>query len=198
MKGERAPKRGTLAEPDEALLAAIADGDLGALGELYDRHARDVWRAAARLLRGSADVDDVVHTVFLKAADSARSYDGRSTARAWLVGIAANVIWRQRRTEGRISKMLGSFAWTMRDRHVVDPERHATSRQETRRFDLALAELGSKKRVVFTLIELEGLTTEEVATALSLPAATVRTRLHHARRELRATLERGEKKEDEK
>jgi RNA polymerase sigma-70 factor (ECF subfamily) len=54
----------------------------------------------------------------------------------------------------------------------------------------ALAQLSDKKRAVFMLIELEGLSTEEAAKVLEIPAATVRTRLFHARRQLHAALER--------
>ena len=126
--------------------------------------------------------------MFLKLPRIARSYDGRSSARPWLVGIAVRVALRHRRGAGRFFKMLASFAGTTAGQGPGDPERHASDRQELRAFEDALAKLTPKKRSVFTLIELEGLTTDEVAIALEIPPATVRTRLHHARRELQAAL----------
>ena len=182
--------RGEAERSDAVLLQEIHRGDLGALGELYDRYARDLRRAALRTLGSAADVDDVVHAVFLKLPDLSRSYDGRNNARPWLLGIAVHTALRHRRSAGRFLKMLSAFAWTAPRAHVHDPETKSSQQQELRTFEAALAELSPKKRAVFTLIELEGLTTDEVALALEIPAATVRTRLHHARRELTAALER--------
>jgi RNA polymerase sigma-70 factor (ECF subfamily) len=178
------------ARADDELLREIEAGDLRSLGELYDRHASKVWRAVHRTLGSATDVDDVVHTVFLKLPSLARSYDGRTEAGPWLVGIGVRTALRHRRGAGRFFKMLASFAHTVGDRVSRDPERHSSQRQELRAFEVALADLAPKKRAVFTLIELDGLTTEEVASALEIPAATVRTRLHHARRELAAVLRR--------
>jgi RNA polymerase sigma-70 factor (ECF subfamily) len=87
--------------------------------------------------------------------------------------------------------MLTSFAQTMAGRAPDDPETHSSQREELRAFQVAFAKLAPKKRAVFGLIELEGLTTEQVAVALEIPAATVRTRLHHARLELHAALRHG-------
>lgn len=179
------------ARADDELLREVQAGDLGALGELYDRHARTVWRAVHRTLGGNADVDDVVHSLFLKLPELARSDDGRVNAGPWLAGIAVRMSLRHRRGAGRFFKMLGSFAQSITGRAHGDPETHSSERQELRAFESALAKLAPKKRAVFTLIELDGLTTDDVAAALEIPAATVRTRLHHARRELYAALERG-------
>jgi RNA polymerase sigma-70 factor (ECF subfamily) len=57
-----------------------------------------------------------------------------------------------------------------------------------RRFDAALAKLTEEKRLVFLMVEREGLSGEEVARALEIPVNTVWTRLHHARNELRRAL----------
>jgi RNA polymerase sigma-70 factor (ECF subfamily) len=179
----------SVARPDEELLRAVHAGDLGALGELYDRHARSMWRAVQRTLGRDADVDDVIHAVFLKLPSLAGSYDGRANAGPWLIGIAVRMALRHRRGVGRFFKMLASFAETISKRGQADPEQQSSQREELRAFQIALDALAPKKRAVFTLIELEGLTTEQVAVALEIPAATVRTRLHHARLELDKALE---------
>jgi len=174
---------------DDVLLAAIADGDLSALGELYDRYARDVWRATYHVHGNASDAEDIVHTVFMKVPEIAKSYDGRTNARPWLIGIAVRMASRHRRGVGRFLRMLGSFATTTATSRNLDPERETSGKQEVRAVDAAIAALAPKKRIVLTLIELEGLTSEEVARALSLPAATVRTRLHHARKELHEAMQ---------
>jgi len=179
---------GSTADPD--LLRDVASGDLGALGELYDRYARDVWRAVRRSLGDGTDVEDVVHATFLGLPRIAVSYDGRASCRNWLCGIAINLAMRQRRGAGRFRRMLGAFAHTVGGRSAADPERSAAGNEQLAAIDRALAAVGEKKRAVFVLVELEGLSAEEVGRALGIPPATVRTRLFHARAELKQSLER--------
>ncbi len=179
------------AKGDPELLAAIAAGDLGALGEIYDRYSRDVWRAVRRALGDASDVEDVVHQMFLKLPQIAPSYDGRASCKGWLCGIAVHLAMRHRRGAGRFHRMLSYFTQTLTGRSALDPERLAGGQQELVVLDQALADLSDKKRAVFVLVELEGLTAEEAGRALEIPAATVRTRLFHARRELLEALEKG-------
>jgi RNA polymerase sigma-70 factor (ECF subfamily) len=176
---------------DAALLADIAGGNLEPLGELYDRYARDVWRAVRRALPQGADVEDVVHATFVNLPRIAFSYDGRASCRNWLCGIAVRLAMRHRRGMGRFRHMLGVFADAPERRPERDPERHASDNQELAVLGRALSRLSDKKRAVFVLVELEGLSAEEAARALDIPAATARTRLFHARRELQEAMERG-------
>jgi RNA polymerase sigma-70 factor, ECF subfamily len=181
------------ARGDPELLRGVAEGDLTCLGELYDRHSRGVWRAVSRALPGSADVEDVVHATFLNLPRIAPSYDGRPECGGWLCGIAVRLALRHSRGAGRFRRMLDSFSHAVTARSPRDPERSASEHEEVAIFEQALAGLSAKKRAVFVLVELEGLTSEEAARALEAPAATVRTRLLHARRELQAALNRGGK-----
>jgi RNA polymerase sigma-70 factor (ECF subfamily) len=176
---------------DAALLSDVADGDLRALGTLYDRYATDVWRVVRRTLGNGGDVDDVVHATFLNLPKIAPSYDGRTSCRNWLRGIAVRLAIRHRRGAGRFRRMLESLAHatTIRGSHT-HPERLASDNEELRLLERALERLGAAKRAAFVLVELEGMTTEEAARALDVPAATLRTRLFHARRELKAALGR--------
>jgi len=168
----------------------IAGGDLQPLGELYDRYARDVWRAARRALGDGVDVEDVVHATFLGLPRIAASYDGRATTcRNWLCGIAVRMAMRHRRGSGRLRRILEWFGQAARPA-TSNPEREASDNQELAILDGAIARLSEKKRAVFVLVELEGLAVAEAARALEIPAATARTRLFHARRELQQVLER--------
>jgi RNA polymerase sigma-70 factor (ECF subfamily) len=173
---------------DAALLTDIAQGDLGALGVLYDRHARAVWRSVHRVTSGTGDVDDLVHATFLMVPKLAAAFDGRPSARSWLVGIATRVALRRSRTLGRFARMLARFVHVTRNADTVDPEAHAAGRERLATLERAVAKLSPAKRTVFVLIEMEGLTSEEVAEALGIPVPTVRTRLFHAKSALRAAL----------
>ena len=175
---------------DADLVRAVAEGDVAALGELYDRYAGVVWRAARRTLADPTDAEDIVHATFLGLPRIAPSYDGRASCRNWLCGIAVHLSLRHRRGVGRLRRVLGAFAQTLTRQSEGDREveEGAMGREQLVLVDRALAGLSEKKRAVFVLVELEGLSPEEAASALGIPPATARTRLFHARRELRAAL----------
>ncbi len=185
----KTPSR-TNARPDAELLTQVARGELGGLGELYDRYQRDVWRVLTRTMVHPGDVDDLVQATFLELPKIAASFDGRDSCRAWLCGIAVRLASRHRRGFGRWLRVLTAFGNEARQRPAVDPQSSAIGRQELRVLERALGKLSAKKREVFVLVELEGLAADDAARALEIPAATVRTRLFHARAELLEGMKR--------
>ena len=180
-----APARRMRTSPDVSdttLMTRIASGDLGALGNLYDRYARDLVRFARRITN-AGDAEDIVQTTFLRVLQKAARYDARAlSARPWLFGIAARVAQERRRSLRRFAAAVAAFG--------ASAFRVASSSPETRR-DLAnaLARLSVAKRTALVLAELEGFTSQEIAQMLSIPVGTVWTRLHHARRELKLAYE---------
>jgi RNA polymerase sigma-70 factor (ECF subfamily) len=180
-------------ESDATLVRRVAEGDLSPLGVLFDRHHEAVRQFIARASTIAADADDLTQETFLVLAKIAGRYDGRASARPFLLGIAAQLVRRRRRTLQRWAHALAGIAHTFRDPPQHTPEKAASTSEELRLFDAALRNLTEEKRIVFLLVEREGLSGSEVATALGIPVNTVWTRLHHARRELCAALapERG-------
>jgi RNA polymerase sigma-70 factor (ECF subfamily) len=169
---------------DAALMQRLASGELGALGELYDRYQAALRSFVARATRDAHDVDDLVHATFLAAARSAERYDGRASCRPWLIGIAAQLLRRRRRSFQHLLAVLAALKDTLQP--TSDPRAALQARSDVER---ALARLSEPKRVTLLLAEVEGLTCPEIAEALAIPVGTVWTRLHAARRELRAALE---------
>ncbi len=164
---------------DATALGRIAQGDLGELGTLYDRYAGDLLRFVTRV-GGATLAEDVVQTVFVRVLTLASSYDTKAaSARPWLFGIAARVLQEQRRSMRR---------WTAALFELAQQRRGLTSAASEGTGDLerAIATLSVGKRAVLLLVEVEGFSGPEVASILSLPLGTVWTRLHHARREVRA------------
>jgi RNA polymerase sigma-70 factor (ECF subfamily) len=184
---DRAP-----APTDADLLRGIATGDLGALGALFDRHHVDVRRFLRRAGGGSTELDDIVQETFLLVPRIAESYDGRPSARPWLLGIATQLLRRRGRHLARFARMLSEAAHLTIGR-VRTPEESASDQEQIAALDRALARLSQDKRIVFLLVEGEGLSGEEVAKALDVPVATVWTRLHYVRTDLRRALQRGKK-----
>jgi RNA polymerase sigma-70 factor (ECF subfamily) len=175
-------------ETDAELMRRIGEGDLSPLGVLYDRHQQGVRQFVARATSSPSDAEDITHETFLTLAKIAARYDDRSSARSFLLGIAAQMVRRRRRGLGRLAQALTSFAETFTDFHARTPEDAAGTSEEMRLFDDALSRLTDEKRLVFLLVEREGLSGEEVARSLDIPVNTVWTRLHHARNDLRKAL----------
>jgi RNA polymerase sigma-70 factor (ECF subfamily) len=182
-----AEKRREPEESDADLVRRVAEGDLSPLGVLYDRHHEGIRHFVARAT-SAADADDITHETFLTLAKIAGRYDGRASARPFLLGIAAQLVRRRKRGLMRWAHALGAFAQTLTEGRARTPEDAASTGEEMRRFDEALAKLTEEKRLVFLLVEREGLSGEEVARALEIPVNTVWTRLHHARNDLRKAL----------
>ena len=184
------PSRGHGALPisDSELIARLANGEIGALGELYDRHHEPVRRFLARATSDAEDVDDLLSATFLAAAKSAARFDGRAACRPWLLGIAAQYLRRRRQSFGRWLKALSSLSRIQAA--AFDPRSALQARNDV---DRALREISEAQRVTFLMAEVEGLTCPEIADALGIPVGTVWTRLHAARRNLRAVLEEGSK-----
>jgi RNA polymerase sigma factor (sigma-70 family) len=180
-------RRGVASDPDPEIMRRLAAGELGALGELYDRYQHPVRRYLARATSDAEDVDDLVHATFLTAAKSAPRYDGSASCRPWLIGIATRLLRRRRRAFGRLFEIL-SFAGATKSRSV-DPRPSFYVKSDIER---ALSRISEAKRVTFLMAEAEEMSCAEIAAVLEIPIGTVWTRLHAARRELRRLLEEGE------
>jgi RNA polymerase sigma-70 factor (ECF subfamily) len=171
---------------DAAILARVADGDLGALGELYDRHHHAVRAFLSRATSNAGDVDDLLQNTFLSAARIAARFDGRAASRPWLIGIAANLVQRRGRGLGQFARFVARIATEKPP--SGDPHPALEARSSLRRVAEAVSRMDTAKRVVILMAEVEGMACQEIADALSIPIGTVWGRLHAARRELRAAL----------
>jgi RNA polymerase sigma-70 factor, ECF subfamily len=179
----------TVETTDAELLHKVETGDLTALGVLYDRHARHIWRVLDRVTNGGNDVEDVLHRTFLELPRIAKNFDGRSdSCRNWMCGISVRLALRHARGIRRFSTLLSHVGYRTTKVNAVHPEEIASMREDLRAIETCLAMLSPKKRAVFVLIELEGLSHTEVADTLQIPLGTVRTRLFAAKEELRRAL----------
>jgi RNA polymerase sigma factor (sigma-70 family) len=160
-----------------------ADGSR--FGELVDRHAGVLFHYfAARV--GRAEAEDLTSEVFVLAFAARTRFDPlRGTVRAWLFGIATNLVRRRVRDEER---MLRAYA-----RNGVDPAAPPTDEVavfDSRHAQLAgaLAELRREHRDALLLTAVAGLSAEEAAAALGVPSATLRSWVARARAQVTRAL----------
>jgi RNA polymerase sigma-70 factor (ECF subfamily) len=180
------------APADHDLVAAVAKGNLEALGVLFDRYEPAVRRYLGRLGVAPSDVDDLVQATFLEVVRAARRFDPTYPTRGWLFGIATVMLRRHRRSLNRTAARIAAWAGLLRSAPPPTPAEFLESEDAMRRLVQAFDRLSLKKREVFALVTLEGISGAEAAAALGIPVNTVWTRLHHARRELRVALGEGE------
>lgn len=174
---------------DSELFHGIALGDLGPLGELFDRHHASVRAFAERLLANSADAADLVQETFLTASRAAASFEPGAAAKPFLLGVAAQLARRKRRSFARLRTLIKAFE------HVplaprATPEDQLLEGQEFALLNAAVARLSHQHREVILLVDLGGLSGVEAAKALGIPPGTVWRRLHEARSQLRDSIQR--------
>jgi RNA polymerase sigma-70 factor (ECF subfamily) len=151
--------------------------------ELYDEHARALWRYAVRLTGDQARAEDVVQETLLRAWQHPEVSDDRDrSVRAWLFTVARNMIIDERRS-----------AMFRNESATRDPDRthdHAGPDEVVSALDRmllsdALAELSAEHRAVIQRSYYQGWTTAQIAADLDIAEGTVKSRLHYAIRALR-------------
>lgn len=184
-EGEVSASPGGLAD---AALIERSIGEPGCFALLFDRHAPAIYRYVARRL-GPDAADDLSSEVFLIAFQRRDSYDlARPDARPWLYGIATRLISRHSRDEVRFFRAMARMRAGPADEPVADQvAERVDARAVSGQIAAALASLPRPYRDTLLLVA-SGLSHEEVARALRVPAGTVASRLARARRRLRAAL----------
>jgi|HubBroStandDraft_6_1064221.scaffolds.fasta_scaffold478040_2 RNA polymerase sigma-70 factor (ECF subfamily) len=186
----RREAQGGVGETDAALFEAVARGDLGPLGALFDRHSEAVRQFLLRAAPNDADVDDLVQETFITASRAATNFDGRSSALPFLLGIAVRLVRRRKRTFARLRALYDAFAFVP-SLPSRTPEESTSTAQQEERLRRAIAGLSEDRRIALVMVEYNGLTGVEAAGILGVPVGTVWRRLHEARNELRRSLEGG-------
>lgn len=188
-------------DEDEDLIEAVLAGDGIAFEIIMRRHNRLMFRAARAILRNEADAEDAVQEAYLKAYVNLQGFSRKARLSTWLCKIAVNEsLGRLRRripssplgdsVEGTMATRSHQLAATSWMADTVSPEAAAARGQLRRLVEKAIDDLPRAQQAVFMLRAVEGFSTEDTAECLTIPPETVKTRLHRARKRLRASLSR--------
>jgi RNA polymerase sigma-70 factor, ECF subfamily len=191
---------------DEAALVERARaGDQQAFGELVRQYERKVYRLAMNITRHEEDAEDVLQEAFLKAYEHLDRFKGDSKFYTWLVRIAVNealMKLRQRRGDRTVplDEPLNTGEETVTREIAVwddNPEQQYSKEEIQKILSDAVDGLKADFRTVFTLRDIEELSTEETAEILGLSIPAVKSRLLRARLALREKLTRQFKRKGE-
>lgn len=192
-------------------LEALKAGDEAAFRALIERYHGPIMRLAMAYVRDRGVAEDVVQETWLTCLRTLDRFEGRSSLKTWIFGIAINVARSRRRKEARIlpfaslwhrddsdkrrptvdSKRFGSDGmWATRPASWSSlPESAVLGNETLQRVKEAIDGLPAKQRDVITLRDVGGLSAEEVCGLLSISAENQRVRLHRARAAVRKMLE---------
>jgi RNA polymerase sigma-70 factor (ECF subfamily) len=183
---------------DDVTLARLCGRrDRDALHHLISTNNQRLFRTAWSILKDRIEAEEAVQAAYLNAFAAIENFEGRSSLSTWLTRIVVNEalgrMRAQRRRRSRLESDGVALLETYRERMAqasAAPAPDATVAREQLRLliERAVADLPDIFRSVFVLREVEGLSIEETADALAIPAATVKTRLLRARRKLQQAL----------
>jgi RNA polymerase sigma factor (sigma-70 family) len=179
-------------EADRAVLVRLADGELDALEDLYDRYKTMAYSIAYRITNDAVLAEDVVQDAFLGAwRNAARYVEGRGSVKTWLLAIvhhrAIDAVRRRRpTTELPDLELPPPAAFTLPD---VWAEVTAILDAET--VQAALRVLSDVQREAIELAYFGGLTQQEIAERTATPLGTVKSRMRLGLLAMRRNLETG-------
>ena len=159
------------------------------IGEAYREHGPFIARVLEKLTGRGPHVDDLLQDTFIVAHKKKNQFEGRSTLRTWLYGIAKNRCMHHNRG---LARFLNFKERLQRQPEAPGDTPHdalerTSKRQKLESYILAMT---FKQREVFVLYELEEMAGQDIAAMLQIPLGTVWTRLHKARKVFQAKVDK--------
>ena len=178
-------------------ILALQAGVPGAFAELYETYSRRLYHAIFAIARNHQDTQDALQEAFLRVHLKIYTFEGRSSIYSWLTRIAINsalMVLRRRRSQREIlfdphpkgqsaHVLTNTVALEIRD-SAPDPEQSYDLRQRAFKLLRAIEHLDPKLQTPILMQALLGSSVEEIARAMDISEAAVKSRLHRARRRL--------------
>jgi len=188
------PADSPVSEPELRLVERAAGGDRQARRDLFERYRDIAFRVAYRVTGHREDALDMVQEGFIKAFEKLEGFRGGASFKTWLLRIVTNAsldLLRSRQVRSAYSldqsdeERGAAMQVPTREERV---EKQSEREEQSRRIAAALDELPPAQRGVFVLFATGELTYGEIAEAVGVPIGTVMSRIHHARKVLKARL----------
>ncbi len=181
---------------DEDLVTYVHHGEDQAFAALVQRHNRRLFRVARGVLRDDAEAEDAVQEAYLRAYSALAGFRGAARLSTWLTRIVLNVALARLRQRPPAQDLEALDRALQRGASCVllfpgatpSPEAAVAQAEIRRLLERAVDDLPDRFRLAFMMRDIEEMSTDETAESLGIRPATVKTRLHRARRLLRKSL----------
>lgn len=187
-------------DPVEAIFVEqLRSGDADAFDKLILRYSADIYAILFRLMEDREEAADLTQETFLSALKAIKGFRGEASLKTWLTRIAINHSrnrrrWWKRRGLGQtlsIETPVGNGELTLGGTIAgrgESAEAGVLRREREMAIRKILAELPEKFREAVILCDIEGMTYEEIASALEISIGTVKSRISRGREEIRRRL----------
>jgi RNA polymerase sigma-70 factor (ECF subfamily) len=183
-----------MAENDAELVARARRGDEVAFEQLVQRHQRYAFNLAYRVLGDRGEAENVVQEALVRTWRGLPHFRGEARFTTWLYRIVHNLCLNRLPTLRQEVAQCEPLEEVLRDPSPSPPDL-VDEREQMAFLHAQLDRLPTKYRLVLTLRYLQGLTYDEIATALDVPMGTVKTHIHRARQLLMERLRQWEKQD---
>ena len=174
--------------PDRELILQLQAGSLEALGVLYDRHQRMVYRTALAIAGDAEAAADLLQDVFLRLHRFVDKVDPSRPLEPWLYRMTTNLTYDWVKQRNRWPKPLEDLADWIAGSSKNSPYETVERKDEWEQVRKAIAALPLIQRVVIVLYYLNDLSVQEISDILTLPVGTVKSRLYYGRLALKRSL----------
>lgn len=182
----------------EQLVVSSRAGDAIAFGQLMGLHKDRIYGFVSRRIPDPVEAEDLTQETFVRAYRALPAFRGASGFYTWLRCIAANVTIDATRRRQRYGGVLSldapieiegrPLARDFAAPSYCQPDREVETAELQREVHRAIRSLPPKLRTVVVLYELQGFSYKQIATAIGCPVGTVKSRMYHARDQLKQNL----------
>ncbi|MEA2552434.1 MAG: hypothetical protein QOJ65_610 [Fimbriimonadaceae bacterium] len=179
---------------ERALIDRCRRNDFEAFGRFIDAYQNRVYGFVRRMVSSLDEAEDITQEVFIRAFQHFGSFDGRCSVKTWLFRIANNLCIDRARRLSRIPAHTDYYP-SPEDDEPIDiadvrwqPDKIALDDELMHKVEEGISQMSEKLRSVLMLHDREDMAYEEIATALSIPVGTVKSRLFLARAHLQNVL----------
>ena len=173
---------------DRELVLRLQEGNLEALGVLYDRYRHLVFRTALSITNDPESAADLLQDVFLRLFRFAHRIDPERPIQPWLYRMTANLSYTWMKRNNRGLRLIHELAENLLPDNKPSVHSMTERDEQWMRVREAIASLPIQQRLVVVFYYINDLSMNEISEILEIPVGTVKSRLHYARRNLKKKL----------
>ncbi|MCT1523802.1 RNA polymerase sigma factor [Sphingobacterium hotanense] len=176
--------------PEIALLDLMKQGDQGAFRELYNRYSGKLYSNILRMTKSNDTADDILQGVFIKIWENRFAIDTTRSFKSFIYQIAQNTVFDNFRKEARYRVLVST---TARKREELEKSESPTekwigAKEDKTILENAVSQLPPRRREIYQLCKLEGLTYDQVSEKMGISISTINDHIVKASKTLREYL----------